>query len=184
MTPADPNAQPGRPYRYRLDRFWPDLPEDDPAAARLIRAWREAAEPADRPEAARRLLTVTCSHQRHGAKAGVAPRLAEVWQTSEGRLFVARIPGRREGRLARRRTSPPPPLDWDPIPYTEAIWLIDDPAQPVLPCACPDHGSLEVGRETLVAHVDAMTAAPMGGGSVEIQRVAYLLSAEAPPTLG
>ena len=172
---APSDSQPGRPYRYVRDGFWPDFSEDDPVAHRRHQAWQEIAvtEPQHRPAGVRRLLTITCSHQHHDRATGRAPRLAEVWYTDNGRLYIARIPHRRVSQVDRRRTAPPPPQEWDPIPFTEVVWFVDDPAQGVLPCACPNHGGLCVSRVTLVAHLDAMTAIPMGGGSVQIHQVAH-----------
>lgn len=178
----------GRPYKAIIDGLWPQLDDEDPRQHRWDVAYREVTEyttayrdpstgmlrflaPAEpdplRSARTRALLRITCIPNLHN-HAG-APMLAEVWQTSLGLLFVARLPGRLlengEGgggpfdppAAARRGRSPDVPAErstttsdeWQHVPITIVRVLLKDDVPVDLWVRCVRHGPSEVDRVKL-----------------------------------
>lgn len=179
---------PGQPYKAIIDGLWPQLGEDDPRQYAWDMAYREVStrtlvyrDPATGvlslprdgepdplvPADTRRLLIITCVPALHHRS--MTPMLAEVWQTSYGLLFVARLPGRlhRPGEhpgdpfeapaAVRSRRSPPwrapqalaAAVEWQHVPITIVRLLLADDVPARLWVRCVRHGPREVDRVKL-----------------------------------
>lgn len=157
--------------------LWPQLGSDDPRQYDLDKAYGEAvtnislnlqtgvwdAIAADGTQA---VLRITCSPERHTGDE--APMLAEVWNTSYGLLFIARLPGAVFDPDDYPKDSFAPPTAvlsgvdlikravgqprrtsedcWRPIPVTIVRLLLDGPVDAPLWVKCADHGAATVDR--------------------------------------
>jgi hypothetical protein len=185
---------PGSPYKAIVDGLWPQLGDEDPRQHRWDVAYREATtvtvahrpspdmpltftrpgdpDPLRGPEV-QPLVKVTCVAARHNRSR--PPTLAEVWQTSVGLLFVAKLPG----RLLDPGEVPGDPLDppaavrnwnkpaqpshvpdvaahgWSHVPITIVRLLLTDDVDAKLWVTCVDHGPADLDRAKLSREYDA-----------------------------
>ncbi len=169
--------RPGEPYTGIVAGLWPQLGDADPRQYDLDKAcsrtdayrtlnlttgeWEDIP-----PDGARALLRITCEPELHFGDA--APMLAEVWTTTQGLLFISKLPGaafdppddpndpfapptavlsgrdraRRAGGQTRRGSG----AHWEPVPITIVRILLDGPVMASLWVKCADHGPAVVDR--------------------------------------
>ena len=176
MSPQRP-LRPGEPYTGIVAGLWPQLGDADPRQYDLDKACSRAVT--DRtlnlttgeweaipPDGTRALLRITCEPELHFGNA--APMLAEVWTTTQGLLFISKLPGaafdppddpndpfapptavlsrrdraRRAGSQTRRGSE----AGWEPVPITIVRLLLDGPVEARLWVKCADHGAATVDR--------------------------------------
>lgn len=179
---------PGTPYKGIIDGLWPQLGDEDPRQYAWDIAYREATTgtiayrpsresplefpPPGRPDplrdaSVRALVRVTCAVDLHNRSR--PPTLAEVWHTSPGLLFIAKLPGRHlnPGEVPGDPFEPPaavrnwrspahkkpagrtPTGDWDHVPITMVRLLLADDVAAPLWVKCVDHGPAQVDRVKL-----------------------------------
>ena len=211
---------PGTPHKAVIDGLWPQLGDEDPRQYSWDVAYREATtstmahrpsseaplefikpgqpDPLRDPEV-RPVLRITCAAGLHSHSR--PPTLAEVWHTSVGLLFIAKLPGRlldpgevagdpfeppaavRNWRRSGRRSASPdaPAQGWDHVPIAIVrLLLADDVVAAKLWVKCPDHGPAHVDRASLYreyqAHLASKPADTLEPRSVRLDSVAAVSS--------
>ena len=190
---------PGDPYKATVDGLWPQLGDEAPRQYAWDQAYGEVATrtmaytdpdtgqlkfvPKGQPDPLRDpmtcpLLWITCLPEGHFGHA--APVLAEVWQTTRGRLFVAALPGTlldpdessrapfappAAARAARRRRRPAAASaeagqPWIHVPITIVRLLLDDDVPAGLWVRCVRHGPAQVDRDRLQTALEKMARSP------------------------
>ena len=180
---------PGAPYKAMIDGLWPQLGDEDPRQYLWDVAYHEVTTrtiayrdpdtgllsfvPRGQPDPlrgpdVRPLLRITCVARLHNLSR--PPTLAEVWQTSHGLLYVAKLPGRlldpredggdpfdppaavrnRRSDAASSRSHPTCAIGgWQHVPITIVRLLLADDVPAALWVRCVDHSSAEVDRVKL-----------------------------------
>lgn len=182
------HQSPGRPYKAIIDGLWPQLNDQDPRQHPWDVAYREVSShtmaqrdpvagtlqfiPTGDPDplrapGTRALLRVTCMPRLHNR--ATAPMLAELWQTSLGLLFLARLPGHLlvPGESGGDPFDPPAAVrnwrytdspavsptttsdEWQHVPITIVRVLLSDDVPANLWVGCVRHGPSEVDRVKL-----------------------------------
>lgn len=164
-------SRPDRAYSAQVVRHWPDLSTvDADMHYRLLKAEAAVSTNLDlltgellthRQREVKPRLRVTCIPGRHRSASADVPRLAEVWDTHWGVLFVAALAGAagdppdtqedpfapplvllpRHQRVSRRQPPAATDVDgWSPIPITVVRVFLPPPEGCRLWVKCPDCG--------------------------------------------
>jgi hypothetical protein len=176
VNPKQP-LRPGEPYTGIVGGLWPQLGDEDPRQYDLDKAYSQAVN--DRtlnrtageweaipPDGSRPLLRITCEPELHFGHN--APMLAEVWTTSQGLLFISKLPGaafdppddpndalapptavlsrRDRARRVGGQTKRGKQAGWEPVPITIVRLLLGGPVMAPLWVKCADHRPAVVDR--------------------------------------